>query len=138
MWDLTTTLTPTPHPAFGRLCYSYRRSVPPGPKRHPTPALQRPHIGVLISAIAGQISIRSLTGTVFPLFTDVNVDVNWASTLLEGITGLFTLIPLFYRYASRIRSVAPYTDRNVPQGVEKGAAGERGECRTIFRLHCSS
>ncbi|KAH8986723.1 MFS polyamine transporter [Lactarius akahatsu] len=93
------------------------------------------HLPDFASAIAGQTILRSLTGTVFPLFTTqmfVNVGINWASTLLGAIAVLLVPMPfLFYKYGSHIRtrnSFTPCTDLKVAKFLEQEKEGAVKRC----------
>ena len=84
------------------------------------------------SALAGHTIIRSTTGAAFPLFTTqmfVNLGINWAATLLSGITLLLApMLFLFYKYGSWVHSKSSFalcTDLKVTEFLKVEAAAEK-------------
>ncbi|KAJ3983565.1 MFS polyamine transporter [Lentinula detonsa] len=87
------------------------------------------------SALASNTMIRSLVGSVFPLFTVQmyhNLGINWASTLIALICLLLSPIPfLFFKYGARIRQhskFAPCLDLKIAKQIqEQEEAQVRGQ-----------
>ncbi|KAI0270455.1 MFS general substrate transporter [Gloeopeniophorella convolvens] len=78
------------------------------------------------SAFAANAFVRSIVGAAFPLFTVQmfeNMGVNWAATLIAGVSGLLAPIPfLFYKYGTRIRQkseFAPCLDLKIAKELEQ-------------------
>ncbi|KAI0296924.1 MFS polyamine transporter [Multifurca ochricompacta] len=88
------------------------------------------YITYAASAFAANTMIRSGVAAAFPLFTTQmfnGMGINWASTLIAGISLLLAPVPfIFYKYGPRIRagsSFAPCTDLI----IAKELAAEREE-----------
>jgi len=84
------------------------------------------------STLTGHTIICSATGAAFPLFTMqifVNLGINWAATLLGGITLLLAPMPfLFYKYGLWVRSKSSFalcTDLKVAKFLKVEAAAEK-------------
>jgi hypothetical protein len=76
------------------------------------------------SALAGNTIIRSLVGSVFPLFVTQmyhNLGIQWASTLIALLSLVLAPIPfLFFKYGARIRSrskFAPCLDLKIAKQI---------------------
>ena len=76
------------------------------------------------SAIAANTFLRSLAGSVFPLFATYMFDaigVNWSGTLLGCVAVVLAPIPVvFYRYGAKIRAKSKFA----PTPPKIGAAQE--------------